>query len=67
MQKLFIVTALLLWSLASVAQTDSTDTYEEPNSSAFWEKVTLGGNFGLQFGTGHFRGYLTYFWLSLHR
>lgn len=45
--------ALIFWcSLAGLAQTDSTDTYrEEPSGANFLEKVTVGGNFGLQFGS----------------
>lgn len=41
----------LLSTAAGFAQTDSTETYYEEPSANFWEKVTVGGNFGLQFGT----------------
>lgn len=51
MRRFFISVLLaLLASVASLAQSDSTATYYEEPTSNFWEKVTVGGNFGLQFG-----------------
>ncbi len=42
---------VVVLSLTSYAQTDSTQTYyEEPSAANFWEKVTVGGNFNLLFG-----------------
>ena len=50
----FVVAVMLLGlsSLTGFAQSDSTETYrEERTSSDFWQRVTVGGNFGLQFGS----------------
>ena len=41
----------LVCSVAGVAQSDSTEAYYEKPPSDFWQRVTVGGNFGLQFGT----------------
>ena len=51
MQKIFVLVVLMLWWGAGFAQTDSTETYEEPRTSEFWQKISVGGNFGLQFGS----------------
>lgn len=50
----FVVAVMLcgLCSLTALAQTDSTSTYPKERTTAdFLQRVTLGGNFNLQFGT----------------
>ena len=49
-----IVGILFFWSCSTVAfgQADSTDTYQEKRTASdFFKRVTIGGNFGLQFGS----------------
>ena len=48
-----IAGTLFCWlcTLTAFAQTDSINTYQEERSAAdFFQRVTVGGNFGLQFG-----------------
>ncbi len=49
MKKLFFALAFCLLSLFSVAQEGETNTNE--NNGDFLDRVAIGGNFGLQFGT----------------
>ena len=53
MQRFWVGWIFVIWcSTVSWAQIDSTETYREESSAAnFLEKVTVGGNFGLQFGS----------------
>ena len=53
MQRIVVGWVLVfMCSVAGFAQTDSTDTYQqEPSGPSFFERITVGGNFGLQFGT----------------